>query len=576
MPSERLIQGVAVSPGLALGPVHVVQAATTQIPTWTVAEGEVPQELGRLAEAVRSASGELERRQVEVAKDVGQKDAEIFAVHRMILQDPTSLRQVETLILEERINAEAAVQTLITRFEAMTDVSDPWRHVLDALLQRDRETVLSSEEKVILAAHELTPKVMTFVERDRILGVVAEIGGRFSHGAVLARSFGVPCVVGVPNLVARLEQGLILALDGDRGQVQLRPDDEQVQRLLQRKRRMEDRQESMRRTAALPAETPDGHRLDVQVNIEGVRDLETFETAHCDGLGLFRTEFVYMGRDQFPSEEEQYRLYRRVLEGMRPLPATLRALDIGGDKPLPYFHTPKEPNPALGWRGIRITLEWPDLLRVQLRAFLRASVQGNLRLLLPMVTSREEILAVHATFTRVREELLDQGYDVAEDLPVGVMVEVPSMLFCLDTILAEVDFVSVGTNDLVQYLLAADRDNPWVSKLYDPQHPAVLSALDSVARAARRHERRAAVCGDLAGDPAMAVLLLGMGFHAVSVAPHFLADIKYAVRSITFAEAKAFAEEALSQPSSDGVRAVLSRLRQRLYDEQAVRPGDSA
>jgi phosphotransferase system enzyme I (PtsI) len=572
MPSDRWIQGTAVAPGLALGPVHVVQAVETHVPTWTVGPDELSNELNRLRDSVRAASGELERRQLEVARTAGKKDAEIFAVHRMILQDPSSLRQVEKLIVDEGINAEAAVQKLIGRFEALADVSDPWRHVLDALLERDRAEVLSSKDRVILVAHELTPKVMTFVERERILGVVAEAGGRFSHGAVLARSFGVPCVIGIPNLIARLEQGMLIAVDGDRGLVLIRPEDDQVKAVLERQSGLAQRRETLKKVAAMPARTIDGERLQVLVNIESVRDLEMFELAHCDGLGLLRTEFLYMERHQFPSEEEQYRLYRRVVQHMRDRPAILRTLDIGGDKPLPYFQTPKENNPALGWRGIRVSLEWRDLLRVQLRAMLRSSVLGGLRVLLPMVSGLEEIQLVHEIFNGLRTELLAQGYEVAENVPVGVMIEVPSMLLCLDAILKEVDFVSVGTNDLVQYLLAADRDNPWVSRLYEPRHPSVLRALDLVARASRAHGREASVCGDLASDPAMAVILLGLGFHSVSVAPNFLGEIKFAVQSIAATEASAYATEALSERTVAGVEGVLGRIRSRLYDDPGKGP----
>ncbi|MCZ6597632.1 MAG: phosphoenolpyruvate--protein phosphotransferase [Planctomycetota bacterium] len=570
MPLQRTIQGIAVSPGLALGPVHVVQADASEVATWTVSEQDLPEELGRLADAVRRASAELERRQLEVAEGSNKKDAEIFAVHRMILQDPNSLRNVEKLITEQRINAEAAVQTLIDRFEKLIDVSDPWRHVLDALLERDREDVLSSDQKVILAAHELTPKVMTFLERERILGVAAETGGRFSHGAVLARAFGVPCVVGVQNLLARLEQGLLVTVDGDKGRVQLRPDQEQIDVFLERKKRLEDRREELRESAALPAVTSDGKSLLVLVNIESVRDLDNFPVEHTDGVGLFRTEFLYMERPEFPSEEEQYRLYRRVLQQMKGQSATMRTLDIGGDKPLPYFQTPKEPNPALGWRGIRITLQWSDLLRVQLRALLRASVHGSLRVLIPMVSSLEEIQEVHEVFDRVRTELVQQGYDVANNVPVGMMIEVPSVVIALDTIIDHVDFVSVGTNDLVQYLLAADRDNAWVSSLYDPQHPAVIRALKHVAEVSRAAGKPCSVCGDLAGDPATAVVLLGLGFDSISVAPHFVADIKFAVRNVTMTEAREFAEDALAQAKSSGIRDVLARVRSRLYDDRAI------
>jgi phosphotransferase system enzyme I (PtsI) len=572
------IQGVGVSPGLALGPVHVVHATFTDIPTWSVAREDVPLEIGRLASALNAASQRLEERRLRVAAAAGEKDAEIFAVHRMILQDPSALREVEASITEQRINAEAAIQNLIKRFEATlsgldggnvrayaADVSDPWMLVLELLLERDRAEVLQTQERVILAAAELTPKVITYLERERILAVVAETGGRFSHGAVLVRSLGVPCVVGLPNLLARLEQGLLVAVDGDRGVVQVSPCQEEIDAWLDRKASVDRRREAMRAEGIEPALTPDGVRLALQVNIESVHEFDTFDLAHTDGVGLLRTEFLYLERSQFPSEEEQYRLYRRVLERLEGRPATLRLLDIGGDKPLPYFKTPPETNPALGWRGIRITLQWLDLLRVQLRAMLRASPAGDLRILLPMVSSIEEIRAVHQLFDELREQLEKQGYETVAELPVGTMIEVPSALLSLEHIVQEVDFLSVGTNDLVQYLLAVDRDNSWVSGLYDPHHPAVLWALRRVASIAREAKKPASVCGDMASDPAAAILLLGMGYDSISVAPQFLPEIKYAVRRISAADARVFAEEALAQVTSKGVRAVLERIRVRLY-----------
>jgi phosphotransferase system enzyme I (PtsI) len=580
---SRVLQGIAVSPGLASAPVHVVHAGPSDVPTWTVAREDVPLEIGRLAMALNAASEVLAARQRLVAQSAGEKDAEIFAVHRMILQDPGALRDVERAIAGQRINAEAAVQLLISRFEASmgkldgnsvrafaTDVSDPWRLVLEKLLEKDRERVLEGGESVILAAAELTPQVVTFLERGRVLAVVAEAGGRFSHGAVLARSFGVPCVVGLPTLLARLEQGMILAVDGDRGRVQLRPTPEELQELQERKHSMAERRGELREEAGLPAVTPDGARLSLAVNIESERDLDTFEPAHCDGVGLLRTEFLYMERSQFPSEEEQYRLYRSVLERMEGRPVTIRLLDIGGDKPLPYFKTPPETNPALGWRGIRITLQWSDLMRVQLRALLRASTCGNLRILIPMVSSIEEVHEVHRLWKEVRADLARQGYETAPDVPVGSMIEVPSALLSIDRIARAVDFVSVGTNDLVQYLLAVDRDNSWVSSLYDPQHPAVLRALAQVAEAAQSARRPASVCGDLACDPTTALLLLGLGYDGLSVAPQFLPEIKYAVRRTPLTEARQLARAALEQETAEGARSVLDAARARLYRSNAT------
>jgi phosphoenolpyruvate-protein phosphotransferase len=358
---------------------------------------------------------------------------------------------------------------------------------------------------------------------------------------------------------------MIVTLDGGRGTIELRPDEVQISEFHERRTRLDSRRAALAEQARLPARTTDGVPFSVQVNIESLRDFDIFDASHTDGIGLCRTEFLYMERPQFPSEDEQFRMYRRVLEKMAPRPVTLRTLDIGGDKRLPYFQTPEESNPALGWRGLRVSLEWQDLLRVQLRAALRAGVGRDLRLMLPMVASLEEVHATRRIFSGVRSSLLEQGWDVERDVPVGIMIEVPSVLYCLDEFLALVDFVSVGTNDLVQYLLAVDRDNPWVSKLYEPFHPSVVRALASVAAAANRAGKPCSVCGDMADDPATALLLLGMGYNAVSVAPYFLPEIKLAVRRTSIERARELSREVLSQSSVDGVKQVLSDVRHELH-----------
>lgn len=578
---RRIIHGIATSPGLALGPVHVVRGGKDEIPSWSVAEEDVQREIERLHTALATAAREMKRRQDLVSAQAGEKDAQIFAVHRMILSDPGALSEVDGYVRDLRVNAEAAVERLIERLERTlgklegdnvrsyaADLSDPWYSVLEALMQGGRREVVAGSERFVLAAAELTPHVMTYLPRERLLGVIAETGGRFSHAAVLARAFGVPCVVGLPGLMTRLEQGLPVIVDGSRGTVQLRPDDESVQSFLRQRVQFETRRAELANEASLPAETRDGARLGVLVNIESLRDLDTFEPRRTEGIGLLRTEFMYMERPQFPSEDEQFRLYRRALERMDGLPVTLRTLDIGGDKKLPYFQTSPEPNPALGWRGLRISLEWRDLLRVQLRAALRAGVGHDLRILLPMVTSIEELQTVHATFDEVRASLLQQGYEVEADVPVGAMIEVPSAVFCIEEFLSEVDFVSVGTNDLIQYLLAADRDNPRVSRLYDPHHPAVVRALAHVAQAARAVSKPCSVCGDVADDPAYAVLLLGLGYDSVSVAPGFHPEIKYAIRRTGAAEAADLARSALVQRDSGGVRALLEQTRARWLAEK--------
>lgn len=574
------IKGVAVSPGAVLGPVHVVRSDATEVPTWSVPGDAVEDEVARLHRAVQSAREEFRRRQEIVAREAGSRDAEIFAVHRTVLKDAGALERLERSVRVQRINVEAALQAFIDELEQTlaerltggiarsyaADLTDPWRGVLDCLLRDERQQVLERGQAVILAAAELTPKVVTMIERERLLGVICETGARYSHGGVLARAFGVPCVVELPNLMGRLEQGMSVAVDGTRGEVRLRPGPEDVRHWNELQERRAARATVLQEQATQPAVTPDGERLAIQVNIESLRDLDTFEARHTDGVGLLRTEFLYMERPQFPSEEEQYRLYRNALEFMGGLPVVLRTLDVGADKQLPYFATPAEPNPALGWRGTRLMLDWQDLLRVQLRAMMRAGAGRDMRILVPMITSLEEIRRTREVFEGVRARLGEQGYEVNADIPVGVMIEVPSTLFVLDELLREVDFVSVGTNDLVQYLLAVDRDNPKVARYYDPTHPAVWRALRTVAECARRAGRPCSVCGDLAADPSMAVLLLGLGYDAVSVAPHFVPEVKFAVRETTAERAGALAAEVLRQETSAGVTGILAAFRSELAE----------
>ncbi|HRV81857.1 MAG TPA: phosphoenolpyruvate--protein phosphotransferase, partial [Planctomycetota bacterium] len=540
------INGIAVAPGLVRGPVHVVRARADKAPHWTLRHEEIDADLARLRRAIEVVQERLERQKALVERTSGAQDAGIFAVHQMILRDPSALGAVERAIREERVNAESAVQDLVRKLRSTmgqldgdsvrdyaADLSEPWRVVLDELLERDREQVLATDDSVILAADELSPQVVTFSDPSRILGIVTTTGGRFSHGAVLARAFGIPCVVGLPNLLGRLEQGMNLLVDGDQGRILINPTEEEAKSFDAAKKSRDLRRKALIRVADKPAVTLDGGHLRVMVNLESLRDLGTFNPAHCDGVGLLRTEFLYMERSQFPSEEEQFRLYRRVVDHMEGKVVVFRTLDLGGDKQLPYFTLPEEENPALGWRGLRITLEWQDLMRVQLRAILRAGCLGPVRILLPMVTSIGEVRRVREILNRVREQLIAQGYEVPERVELGVMLEVPSSVLILRDLVKIVDFVSVGTNDLVQYLLATDRDNPFVAKMYEPYHPAVIRSLAYIGRVCRESGCEATVCGDLAGDFVVAMMLLGMGFYGVSVSPHFLAEVRLGVRTTT-------------------------------------------
>ncbi|MBL6721525.1 MAG: phosphoenolpyruvate--protein phosphotransferase [Planctomycetes bacterium] len=572
------VKGIPVAPGLAFGRVHIVRSRPDSVPLWTVPGEAVQGEIDRLGAALDAVRDQLGRQQEIVRRTTGEQDAAIFAVHRAILEDPTAVAQVERRLREERVNAEWAVQALIDSLHKQMsgldgdsvrryaeDVSEPWVLVRDQLLDRDAEQVSAGQGKVVLAAAELTPQVVTFLERERVLAILTEAGGRFSHGAVLARSFGIPCVVGLPNLLARLEQDMQVLVDGDVGLVTLRPGVETVDEFLERQQQRRARKLALDAVSGEPAVTPDGHAMAIQVNLESIRDLGTFPVQTCDGVGLLRTEFLYMERSQFPSEEDQYRLYRRVVDHMEGRPVVVRVLDIGGDKQLPYFQMPAENNPALGWRGIRVTLEWQDLLRVQLRAALRASAHGEVRLLVPMVGSLEQVRRVREVLESVRSQLVEQGYEVADRVLLGIMIEVPSAVVVLPDLLELVDFVSVGTNDLVQYLLAVDRDNAFVSGLYDPHHPAVVRVLQQIATACAAAGVPCSVCGELAGDPAAALSLLGMGYASVSAAPNFLPELRFVVRNTTLAEAQQLAQDLQRARTSREVHMRLAAERRRLH-----------
>lgn len=576
MPS---IKGIPVAPGLALGKVHIIRAKPGTVALWSIPEGAVEDEIARLAAAMDAARDQLTRQQEIVRRNGSEQDAGIFAVHRAILDDPGAQSQVEQRLREDRVNAEWAVQALIDSLHEQLsglegdsvrryadDLSEPWVIVRDLLGAQDAEEVSASQEKVVIAAADLTPQVVTFLERDRILAVLTEAGGRFSHGAVLARSFGIPCVVALPNLMARLEQDMEVLVDGDGGMVTLRPDREVVDDFLERQRQRIARQGVLATVSSLPSITPDGHPFGVHVNLESIRDLDTFDVEICDGVGLLRTEFLYMERSQFPTEEDQYRLYRRMVDAMGGRPVVIRILDIGGDKQLPYLQMPAENNPALGWRGIRVMIEWQDLLRVQLRAALRATAHGEVRLLLPMIGSVEQIKRVSDILRQVREQLVSQGYEISQRVMLGVMIEIPAAVWVLPEILQRVDFISVGTNDLVQYLLAVDRDNSRVSELYDPFHPAVVRVLSDIARTCQEAGVPSSVCGELAGDQAAALSLMGMGYTSISAAPNFLPEIRYAVRSTPLPEARKLAQDLVEAKTSKGVRQRLSQERRRLHN----------
>lgn len=540
--TRQELKGVSVSPGVGIGAAFVVvRSGHEAIARRVLPASQVAEAMERFETARIRAIEALQRVQSATAREFGIQDAAIYGAQVAVLKDPDALRLIRRLMRDERLAPEFAIQQLINKFEKLfdgleggamknwaADLRDPWQVVLRELDLEDGSALgMPSGAGIILVAEELTPSLVTRSHSHPVRGIVCARGGRFSHGAVLARSFAIPAVIGVENATDRVRHGEPVIVFGEEGRVLAGVDaEQQVQALTL----AEERKEVRRAVAGLarePGRTADGTRIEVLANLESPRDLELFDPEAAEGVGLFRTEFLFMERAEFPSEREQCEIYESVLQRFPGRPVVFRTLDVGGDKRLRYFRTPHESNPAMGWRGLRVSLQWRDLFLVQLRALAVARRSGDARVLLPMVSALEELREVQALV----EQLYADSNGSLQRLPLGVMIEVPAAAMALRDLARECDFFSVGTNDLVQYLYAVDRDNPWVSELYQPYHPAHLRVLRAIARAGERLALPTSVCGEMAGHAAGTLFLAGAGFRSLSVAGPFVAEAKALLRT---------------------------------------------
>ncbi len=566
---SRKIKGVAAAPGIAIAPIVQFHADLDFIPSYSVLEDQTRSEVKRLEDAITAASKSILYLRHELAASLSDHDAKIYDAQLALLHDATLKADWVRAIEAEKINVEAAVRQVIGRyekvFESMEDIAmrergadlrDVGRQVLSALLRRDRDVYTSEDRDYIFAADEFLPSDAGVLDRAHVKGIVTARGGKYSHGAILARSLGIPALLGVGDALSSTHSGEVVVLDGESGHLILDPDDEEVQSYRQLQAERAEGERRVFEVRFLSSITPDGAEVSLMVNVESARDLDHVELNAVAGIGLFRTEYAFMERRQFPGEEEQAEMYRVILERAEGKAVTFRTLDVGGDKPLNYFRTPDERNPVLGWRGLRISMDWPDIFYTQIHAILRASASGRARILLPMVTNLSEVEKCRAVVENVCRDLDDEGIAYDPNIEIGVMVEVPALVSILDQVLPHVDFLSVGTNDLVQYLLAVDRDNPRVAALYDPYHPAVLRVLAKIAEGAAAADKPVSICGEIAGDHYFTPYLLGLGFRELSMAPVFLPRVKLMVRSFPVQECQEMVQEALSLSSAAKVRAL--------------------
>lgn len=568
----EIYTGIPVSHGVAIGPVFRLETEERNVPERTVAETEVEDEIERLGAALAHAREELS--ELVSATGVGAEISAIFSTHDMVLGDPKLRDEVAATIRDRLVSAEFAVATffdaLVERFQSVedqyfsqraSDMRDIERRVLRALMGDRREEIARLTEPVVIAAHDLLPSQTADLDERRTLAFVSEVGGPTSHTAIIARSLGMPAVVGLGDIMRRLEDGTHVIVDGNRGQVIVDPDPAQVRRYQRILEGLERHRLELERVRDYPAETRDGHVIRLLGNIEVPADVAQVMDAGGDGVGLFRTEFLYEEGRPPPTEEDHVEAYVSALRQLAGRPLTVRTFDFGADKVTPDAAAAAEPNPFLGSRSLRLCLERPGLFMPQLRAILRASGYGAVRCLFPMVSGLEDLRRAKEMLEKARVSLRTEGHYVSEDLPVGVMVEIPSAAIVSDLLASEVDFLSIGTNDLVQYSLAVDRVNERVAHLYQPAHPALLRLVRQVVKVGADSGVGVSLCGEMAGDVLYTILLIGMGLRELSVSARSIPPVKQVIRRITVEQSREAAAWCESATSHDEV---LSRLREAL------------
>ncbi len=563
--------GIAASPGIAIGRAFVLrpELEVAGNPEGGAAATDPVAEQARFEGALAAGREELRLLRDGVARRMGEADAAIFDAHLMMMGDPALTEGVAAAI-RAGASARAAVDRVIAEHRAIlqnmddayireraADVADVGRRLIRHLTgDTARDLGVLGEARVIVA-HDLTPSETAQLDPQYALGFATESGGRTSHSVIMAQSLGIPAVVGSPDLLAHVADGDLVILDGYAGEVWVNPN---AQTLAAYRTKVAEAEAGRRQLLGLrdfPAVTVDGRRIELAANLGRPRDLAAAVENGAEGVGLYRTEFLFMDRTALPTEEEQVEAYKSVAEGMGGRPVIIRTLDIGGDKQIPYLEMPLEPNPFLGWRAVRICLDRPELFKTQLRAIWRAGVTGNVRVMFPMISGLEELRRAKALLVEAREELASQGEMMAEQIPVGVMIELPSAALMAEKLGREVDFFSIGSNDLTQYTLGVDRMNSRIARLYDPLHPAVLRLIQTVVNAAHGQGKWVGICGEIAGEPGLAPLLLGIGLDELSMSAQAIPLVKRVVCQVGQRACRAVAERALEAETAAEVRELL-------------------
>ena len=566
-----MLKGIGASPGIVLGKALVIENTQLAIERKTITDTEA--EVAKLRNAVQVSKEELNKVKEKALLELGEQEAQIFESHLLVLEDPELIESAISNINNEKVNADFALNEIkekfVTMFEAMdneymreraADIKDVTNRILRHILGIKVVDLADLNEEVVLVAHDLTPSDTAIMDKKKVLGFLTDIGGRTSHTSIMSRTLEIAAVVGLTDATSKIKDGDFIVFNGNTGEVIINPDEETILQYYKLKSEFEEYKKELELLKGQLSITTDGKRVELVGNIGTPSDLEALIKNDAEGVGLYRTEFLYMDRNDFPSEEEQYQAYKSVLEGMNNKPIIIRTLDIGGDKKLDYLPMDEEMNPFLGYRAIRLCLDRKEIFVTQLRALYRASIHGKLKIMFPMISSLEELLQAKEVCEEVKEQLKSEGIDYSDDVEIGMMIEVPSAAIISDVLAKHVDFFSIGTNDLIQYTCAVDRMNQKISYLYNPFNPAVLRLIKMVIDNAHKENKLVGMCGEVAGDQLMIPILIGFGLDEFSMSPISILPARKLINSLSYEDMKKLSEEILSLENTEEIKAYVEEI----------------
>jgi phosphoenolpyruvate-protein phosphotransferase (PTS system enzyme I) len=564
------LKGIPAAPGISIAKAYKVGKEEFDIPKDPIRPDEIPLQIQLFEEALIATRKEIIELQKRIAADMGQEEAQIFDAHLLVLEDRMLIEEVISRLKKEQINVAFIFSEVLKKYiavfskiedeylrERTADLNDVGKRVLRHLLGQEHKGLKDLKERVVVIAHDLSPSDTAAMHKQLVSAFVTDIGGKTSHTAIMAKSLEIPAVVGSVEATVKIKTGDTLIVDGSMGVVIINPDEETLRIYQEEEQKLIGVAKRFLVVKDLPAITKDERKIDIVANIELPEEIPAVKVHGGEGIGLYRTEFFYMNRKDAPTEEEQFQAYKFVAEEMKSSSVIIRTLDIGGDKFLSQFEMPKEIQPFLGWRAIRFCLARPDVFKLQLRAILRASAYGKLKLMYPMISGIEELKQANAILEDCKQELRRDRMSFNEDIEVGVMIEVPSAAITADLLAKEADFFSIGTNDLIQYALAVDRANEKVAYLYDPAHPAVLRMIKGIIDAGHANNIKVGMCGEMASDELFTLVLLGLELDEFSLSPLAIPQIKYIIRAVNFSDAKSMANEALKLDTSKAVESFM-------------------